>query len=99
MEAKLYYTPPMQRHFQEVKEVAMELWKEIDTDNDKYGYATEKINRIKDIDNVSDNFMYMVAMFDIGNQRLLANKLTEETKKEIRERMVDGGQPEEYIVF
>ena len=78
---------------------AMELWKEVDSDNDKYGYATEKINRIKDIQNVGDNFMYIVAMFDIDNQRLLANRLAEETRTAIRERMIDGGNPSYLIPF
>lgn len=96
---RLYYTPPRQELFEAVKSRAMELWKEVDTDNDKYGYATEKINQIKDIQNVGDNFMYMVAMFDINNQRKLSDRLAQETREAIRERMIDGGLPEEYIVF
>jgi len=96
---KLYYTPPRQELFEAVKSRAMELWKEVDTDNDKYGYATSKINQIKDIENVGDNFMYIVAMFDINNQRKLADRLAQETRDAVRERMIDGGNPEEYIVF
>jgi hypothetical protein len=96
---KLYYTPPRQELFEAVKSRAMELWKEVDVDNDKYGYATEKINRIKDLQNISDNFMTIVAMFDIHNQKLLADRLAEETKTAIRERMIDGGNSIEYIVF
>lgn len=95
----LYYTPPADELFAEVKEKAIELWHEIDRDNDKYGYATENENRIKDITNVEDNFMYMVAMFDINNQALLAQKLSPEARLAIRERMVAGGQPDYYIVF
>jgi len=68
MDPKLYYIAPSDELFEEVKREAIKLWLEIDTDNDKFGYATEKINRIKDIQNVSDNFMYIVAMFDINNQ-------------------------------
>jgi len=94
-----YYTPPKQELFEEVKSRAMELWKEVDTDNDRYGYATEKINRIKDLENIQDNFMTIVAMFDIHNQQLLANRLAEETKIAIRERMIAGGNPPEYIIF
>ena len=95
----LYYAPPKQELFEDVKSKAIELWKEVDTDNDKYGYATSKINSIKDIKNVSDNFMYMIAMFDIVNQKILAGRLTQETKDAIRERMIDGGAPEYTIVF
>jgi hypothetical protein len=94
-----YYTPPTDEIFNEVKSVCIELWKEVDIDNDKFGYATEKINRIKDITNISDNFMYMVAMFDISNQQLLANKLSDDARQAIKERMIDGGNLPEYIVF
>ena len=95
----LYYTPPTGEQFNELKEKAIELWKQIDTDNDKYGYATEKINRIKDIVNIQDNFMYMVAMFDINNQEKLAEKLSPDTRKAVRDRMIEGGSPEQYIKF
>lgn len=81
--SELYYTPPTDEQFNELKEGAMELWKEVDTDNDKFGYASGKIGRIKDIQNVGDNFMYMVAMFDQGNQVLLSRKLTDETKQAV----------------
>lgn len=97
--SEFYYTEPHDDIFQEVKNACIELWKEVDSDNDKYGYATGKINRIKDLRNMGDNFMTMVAMFDIGNQGLLANKLSDEARKEIRDRMVDGGIEEIYIAF
>jgi len=96
---QLYYTAPEDKIFNEVREKAMALWPEIDTDHDKYGYATEKINRIKGITNVSDNFMYIVAMFDIDNQSRLAENLSPEARLAVRERMIEGGQPMEYIVF
>lgn len=92
--SKLYYTPPSQEQFEELKEKAIELW---NTYDDTYGYATEKINRIKDIQNIQDNFMYIISMFDIPNQRKLAEKLSDETCKSIRERMLDGGAS--YILF
>jgi len=97
--SNLYYTPPSQEIFDEVKNKAMELWKAIDTDNDKYGYTTEKINRIKDLENVSDNFMSIIAMFSLNNQILLAHCLSRKECKEIRKRMIDSGMNEEYIVF
>lgn len=93
---KLYYTPPKNECFDELKEKAIEIWSAM---GDEPSYSQEKIGRIKDLKNVGDNFMYMVAMFDIRNQILLANKLSEETKKEVRNRLIDGGMPENYIVF
>ena len=98
-DVRLYYTPPADHIFQEMKDACLKLWDEVDTDNDRFGYATEKKSRIKDIPNVGDNFMYMVAMFDIHNQRKLADVLTPEARKEVRDRMVDGGNPSYLIPF
>lgn len=98
-EPRLYYTPPADECFEELKLACIELWKMVDTDNDRYGYATGKINRIKDIENIGDNFMYMVAMFDPDNQFILASALSAETRRCVRERMIDGGNPEHLISF
>jgi len=81
---KLYYTPPDDEVFEEMKREAIKLWRTYD---DTYGYATEKVNRIKDIKNIEDNFMYIVAMFDPFNQQKLANKVSEKTKKEVQKRL------------
>jgi hypothetical protein len=43
--------------------------------------------------------MYIVAMFDCNNQRLLAISLSDDTRKAVRDRMIDGGSPLEYIEF
>lgn len=58
---KLYYMPPTDEVFNEVKNSAIEIWREYD---DTYGYASEKISQIKNISNVRDNFMFMVARSD-----------------------------------
>ena len=93
--SNLYYIAPDQDIFEEVKSKCMEIW---DTYDDEYGYASQKKNQI-DVENVSDNFMYMIAMFDSQNQRKLSSMLSEESKKQIRDRMLDGGTPIEYIYF
>lgn len=98
-DSKFYYTPPEDKLFDELKEKAIELWREVDSDNDKYGYASEKINKIKDIKNISDNFMYMVAMFDHENQKLLAEKVSDETRNAVRARMIAGGNPVYLLTF
>ncbi|KKM18393.1 hypothetical protein LCGC14_1666210, partial [marine sediment metagenome] len=63
------------------------------------GYADDKVGRIKDIKNIEDNFMYMVAMFDPSNQQILANKLSEGARFAVKLRMVDGGQDPQFIYF
>ena len=95
-EAKLYYTAPSDRCFEEMKRVCIEVWGQYDNE---FGYVDEKVGRIKEIGNVGDNFMFMLAMFDQFNQRKVVDKLSEETKKEVRDRMVDGGNEEEEIML
>lgn len=92
----LYYTPPKEEQFNELKEKAIEIWKTYDN---TYGYTDEKIGRIKDLENVGDNFMYMVAMFDVTNQSILAGKLSGETRKAVADRIKDGGTPNERNHF
>ena len=94
--SKLYYTAPIDEQFNELKEKAIKLWSGM---GDEPSYSQEKIGRIKDIKNVQDNFMHMVAMFDINNQRKLAENLSTETRKAVRERIIDGGGLPESIVF
>lgn len=94
--SELYYTPPTDQQFKELKEKAIEIWSVL---GDEPSYAEEKISRIKDIPNVSDNFMYIVAMFDINNQTILAHAVSYETRMAVRERLIDGGAEEMLIVF
>ena len=96
MTAKLYYTPPTDEQFNELKQACIEIWTPM---GDEPSYAKEKIGRIKDIANVGDNFMYMVAMFDAYNQRILSAKISPETRQAVADRMVDGGQPDEFNPF
>ncbi len=92
----LYYEAPPDNQFDELKSRAIEIWSKM---GDEPSYAQEKIGKIKDIKNVSDNFMYMVAMFDINNQRILSSQLTNETRKSVYERLKSGGLPNVYNVF
>lgn len=98
-EAKLYYTPPSDEQFNELKKAAIELWTTRYPEETSPFYAKEKVDRIKDIQNVSDNFMYMVAMFDSENQRILAANLSEPTRKAVRDRMIAGGNAEFMVPF
>lgn len=86
--SELYYTPPTQEIFDEVKKRAIEIWQTYD---DTYGYASEKIAKIKEIENVSDNLMFIVAMFDPINQAKLAEKLSNDARFAIAERIINGG--------
>jgi len=93
---RLYYTPPPDKIFKEVKEKCIEIW---NTYDNTYGYVDEKVDRIKDIKNIQDNLMYMIAMFDINNQKRLADKLSNKAHLAIKERMIDGKAFEYSILF
>ena len=93
---KLYYEPPTQKQFDELKAESIKIWTGY---SNQFGYVDEKVGRIAEITNVSDNFMYMVAMFDSPNQQKLADALSPETKKAVSDRMIDGGQPPDYNYF
>ncbi len=95
-EVELYYTAPDDEVFEEVKQQAIALWSGM---GDEPSYSNEKVERIKDLINIQDNVMYMVAMFDQGNQSKLARSLSEKSRQAIRERLIDGGSPDYSIMF
>lgn len=96
LSSDFYYTAPGNEHFTELKNAAIEIWESYD---DTYGYASGKIGHIADLKNQGDNFMYMVAMFDMGNQYKLADMLSDETREQVRLRLKAGGQLDEYNPF
>jgi len=87
---RLYYTPPSDEVFEEVRAAAIGVWKEY-RDPD---YVAEKVGRIAEIKNVGDNVMYIVAMFDHENRSKLAARISGTARAAIYERMVDGGEPD-----
>ena len=91
----LYYTAPDDPIFKEMKAVCIKVWGRYK--DSPGGYMDEKINRIKDIQNISDNFMFMFAMFDMENQAEVVSKLTQETKQALLERMIAGGNDNSYL--
>lgn len=77
-----YYDAPSEKIFEEIKTEAIKIWRGYD---DTYGYATEKIDSIKDIQNVKDNWGYMVGMFDQDNQVKLFLALSEQARLKVGE--------------
>jgi hypothetical protein len=76
MSQELYYTPPTDKIFNEIKREATKIWK---TYGNEHGYVDGKLKRI-DIGNIEDNAMYMIAMFDHQNKGKLFKALSEEAK-------------------
>lgn len=75
-----YYTAPSDAVFEEIKARAIEIWQTYD---DTYGYATEKIECVKSITNVKDNWGFIVGMFDSPNQQKLLAKLSPEAREKV----------------
>jgi hypothetical protein len=71
-----YYKAPSQEVFDDIKINAIKIWKTYDN---TYGYVDEKLNRIKDMKNISDNAWTIVAMFDGDNQMKLLTMVKKET--------------------
>jgi hypothetical protein len=93
---RLYYTPPDERMFNELKASAIQLWTAIERNE---GDAEDKLTQIQGMQNIEDNFMYIVAMFDEGNREKLADMLSGKTRKAVSLRMIDGRQPEHLNPF
>lgn len=94
-DSKLYYTAPSDEAFEEMKQACLTVWEKYATSPE---YLKEKTDRIKDIENIQDNFMFMFAMFDHFNQYEVVKILSEETKNALRERMVAGGNDNYYLI-
>lgn len=84
MSIKLYYQAPDDKIFNEVKQEAIKIWQSFDN---THGYVDEKVGRIKDLENIKDNLMYIVAMFDPSNQAKLFKQLSKEALSAIKERI------------
>jgi len=84
---ELYYTPPSDEIFEEVRQKAMEQWRDT-VSHPKY--IQEKIDRIEHIKNIGDNFMYIVMMFDMHHQWRLAQRLSEEANRAISDRLQES---------
>jgi len=84
MSQELYYTAPSQEVFDEVKNEVINIWNDYD---DTFGYATDKINRIKNIQNIRDNFMYIMSMFDHVNIVKLRSSISSTDNMAIGERL------------
>lgn len=80
-----YYKPPSQEVFDDIKQASIKVW---ETKDKRYGYVDEKVGRIKDIQNVGDNYAYMVAMFDSLNKVMLMDFIKTEEARDLIESLM-----------
>ena len=93
---KLFYTPPREESFNELREVCIRFWNTFD---DKFGYATEKIDRIKDLPNEGPNFVMMVQMIHPVAREVISKLLSLETRNEISMRLYGWEKENEFDFF
>ncbi len=84
LEEKDYYQPPADAIFNEIKRASISIWITYD---DLGGYRSSKLNRIRGLDNIKDNALYMVTMFDHINRIKLMNMVSPEARQFIIERL------------
>jgi hypothetical protein len=80
-----YNKAPTQKVFDDIKSAALAIWRTYD---DTYGYQSEKVNRIKDLKNISDNYGYIVGMFDSSNQNKLFQSVKLPETKELLKQLI-----------
>ena len=93
---KLFYTPPREESFNELKEACIKFWNTFD---DEFGYATEKIDRIKDLPNDGPNFVMMVQMIHPVAREVISKLLSLETRNEISMRLYGWEKEDEFDFF
>lgn len=93
--SRLYYTAPSQECFDEMKRAATEVWSSYQEES----YRSEKLGAIEKVENIRDNFMYLLAMFDQSNQRKVGALLSPQTRRAARDRMLSGGMRESELPF
>lgn len=72
---------PSQEIFDEMKQIATDIW---NTYDNEFGYVDEKLERINSFDNIQDNAMVFYRMFDWKNQAKFINKASKEVEEYIK---------------
>ena len=103
---ELFYTPPKDEYFEELKALCIRFWKVFP--NDSYydteqlrlemKYAEEKITQIQNLKNEGENFISMVQMIHQNSRQVLAKNLSLETRNEISMRLY-GFKDDEFDPF
>ena len=77
---KLYYIAPVDSIFGEVRSEAIKIW-------NQYDNHEAHIEHLKEMQNIKDNMMYILAEFDEENQEILFNRMSDETQIAISDRV------------
>lgn len=108
---ELYYTPPPDEIFEEVKkEVIKQIENEIDEEYENHSEeeiedgeydssliteCEEKIEKLSNLKNIGDNIIYLLLQISMFRQNCCYKQLSEEAKKEITKRRTAGSLEEQ----
>jgi hypothetical protein len=95
---KLFYTPPNDKVFEELKNACIKFWT-ICFKEDGKDYVDEKVSRINSLKNEGSNFISMVQMIHPNSRILIAKQLSYETRYEVSRRLYGSGSEDEYDHF
>ena len=104
---ELFYKPPKDEYFEELKSLCIRFWKLFPNhntlDENQYQleveYANEKISRIKSLENKGSNFISMVQMIHENYRIVLSKLLSLETRNEISMRLYGWEKESEFDPF
>ena len=94
---ELFYKPPKDECFDELKKICIRFW-EVNF-KDETDYLNEKVNRICSLKNEGSNFSSMVQMIHPISRKVIANSLSLETRNEISMRIHGWGSDDEFDPF
>lgn len=86
--SKLYYTAPSETVFDEIRVACLMIWSKYQEPT-QLGYMREKFERVLKTKNIADNYMFLIAMFDMHNQALFAKQLTSSTLNMLIDALVE----------
>ena len=92
---ELFYTPPKDECFEELKSLCVRFWRAFD----EVEYVDEKIDRIKNLKNESCYFVMMIQMIHPVSRQIIAKGLSLETRNEISMRMYGWEKENEFDFF
>lgn len=77
----------------------MDQWIDVGA-NSHYSYKHEKFKKVMCMNNVGDNYLFLIGMFDIHNQRALFEKMKQHNHggRELREKLLEDMAEMEYNV-
>jgi hypothetical protein len=94
---ELFYTPPKDEYFNELKKICIRFW-EVNFE-DETDYLKEKVNRLLSLKNEGANFSYMVQMIHPISRKVIAKSLSLETRNEISMRIHGWGEDDKFDPF